>query len=134
MTSLSTQLSSDFIGPISKATFLFTQQRWRHSFFSLGCVTDVTHPIVGNFCQTFLQLNTSEKISPRRDSNGGPLGKKILRSEQSSTELAGPGSAHSYGRLKLLPLGIGVEGYDMIPNRPISTVSGSSKTGLVLER
>ena len=43
---------SDVIGPIFKATFLFTQQRWRHSLFSLGCMTDVARPIVGDCRQS----------------------------------------------------------------------------------
>ena len=48
------------------------------------------------FRQTFVRNEENQshlKSSPRRDSNRRPLGRKLLRSEHSSTELAGPGMA-----------------------------------------
>ena len=54
---------------------------------------DVARPISSEISvKHLLRMDASEKINPQRDSNRGPLvNEKILRSEHSTTELAGPG-------------------------------------------
>ena len=43
------------------------------------------------------RLNASENINPRQDLNRGPfVNEKILQSERSTTELAGPGIKINY--------------------------------------
>ena len=89
---MTSHLSDDVIGPISKATFLFIQQQiCRYSFFRVE-VARLEEPVrqldfpSNMHCELIIasEKQSSAGIEPRSPRT------KILRSEHSSTVLAGP--------------------------------------------
>ena len=101
MTSFPLPKMSDVIGPICSGYVPFrTVELIATAFSEIEVAWMIDMSVFGSFRQTFVRDNlkflASEKINPRRVSNHGPLGRRILRSERSSTVLAGPGRVVEY--------------------------------------